>query len=79
LLNKSNNINNENILKYSITFNREDILENLFINNLNNSENKIENCTLWKFAKQKNNSKMNKYLIQTKKRYRNNNISNSEK
>ncbi|KAG4081722.1 hypothetical protein H8356DRAFT_1394845 [Neocallimastix lanati (nom. inval.)] len=56
----------ENLLKYSIIFNREDILEILFRNNLN-PENKIKNCTLWKFARQNNITKMCKYLTLKRK------------
>ena len=51
----------EKFLKYTITFNRLDILKILFENNFN-PEQKIEKRTLWKFARNLNNSKLFLYL-----------------
>ncbi|KAG4082686.1 hypothetical protein H8356DRAFT_1284280 [Neocallimastix lanati (nom. inval.)] len=51
----------EKFLEYTITFNRLDILKILFENNFN-PEQKIEKVTLWKFARNLNNSKLFLYL-----------------
>ncbi|KAG4101161.1 hypothetical protein H8356DRAFT_1272593 [Neocallimastix lanati (nom. inval.)] len=51
----------EKFLEYTITFNRLDILKILFENNFN-PEQKIEKLTLWKFARNLNNSKLFLYL-----------------
>ncbi|KAL6588648.1 ankyrin [Neocallimastix sp. 'constans'] len=65
----------ENFLKYILTFNRRDILKILFENNFN-PEQKIENRTLWKFARTLNNSKLYLYLKRKRKEI---NIMNGKK
>ncbi|ORY54510.1 hypothetical protein LY90DRAFT_275116 [Neocallimastix californiae] len=56
----------ENFLRYTLTFNRRDILKILFEDNFN-PEQKIENCILWKFARKLNNSKLFLYLKRKRK------------
>ena len=65
----------ENFLRYTLTFNRRDILKILFDNNLN-PEQKIEKYTLWKFARTLNNSKLYLYLKRKRKEI---NIMNGKK